>query len=78
MVAGSSVAAPTMAAARAWKSKSIGCAAVIALDVPAAPVGGRGGGRLDFAQAGGTEPEKLDAALGRVCEVVAAILDQTP
>ncbi len=41
-------------------------------------VGGRGGGRLDFAQAGGTEPEKLDAALGRVCEVVAAILDQTP
>ncbi len=32
----------------------------------AAQVGGKGGGRPDFAQAGGTEPEKLDAALGGV------------
>ncbi len=29
----------------------------------AAQVGGRGGGRADFAQAGGTQPEKLSAAL---------------
>jgi alanyl-tRNA synthetase len=29
-------------------------------------VGGRGGGRADMAQAGGTRPEKLDAALRRV------------
>jgi alanyl-tRNA synthetase len=29
-------------------------------------VGGSGGGRPDFAQAGGTEPEQLDAALGLV------------
>jgi alanyl-tRNA synthetase len=32
----------------------------------AARVGGRGGGRPDFAQAGGTEPENLDAALAEV------------
>ena len=32
----------------------------------AAQVGGRGGGRPDFAQAGGTEPDKLDAALASV------------
>ncbi len=37
-------------------------------------VGGRGGGRPDFAQAGGTEPDQLDAALGLVCDQVAAIL----
>jgi len=37
-------------------------------------VGGRGGGRADFAQAGGTKPDKLDAALGLVCDQVAAIL----
>ena len=37
-------------------------------------VGGRGGGRADFAQAGGTEPDELDAALGLVCDQVAAIL----
>jgi alanyl-tRNA synthetase len=29
-------------------------------------VGGRGGGRADLAQAGGTDPSKLDAALGSV------------
>jgi len=32
----------------------------------AAQVGGRGGGRADFAQAGGTDPEKLSAALASV------------
>jgi len=39
-------------------------------------VGGRGGGRPDFAQAGGTEPGELDAALGLVCDQVAAILER--
>ena len=29
-------------------------------------VGGKGGGRADFAQAGGSNPEALDAALGSV------------
>jgi alanyl-tRNA synthetase len=32
----------------------------------AGQVGGKGGGRPDFAQAGGSEPEHLDAALGSV------------
>jgi alanyl-tRNA synthetase len=32
----------------------------------AARVGGSGGGRPDFAQAGGTLPEELDAALASV------------
>ncbi len=36
----------------------------------AAQVGGRGGGRADFAQAGGTEPEKLGAALAGVEKLV--------
>jgi alanyl-tRNA synthetase len=36
----------------------------------AAQVGGRGGGRADFAQAGGTQPEKLAEALGGVEELV--------
>ena len=35
-------------------------------------VGGKGGGRADFAQAGGSEPEKLDAALALVPAEVAA------
>ncbi len=34
--------------------------------VVAAQVGGRGGGRADFAQAGGTQPENLSAALAGV------------
>ncbi|HZI64414.1 MAG TPA: DHHA1 domain-containing protein, partial [Thermoanaerobaculia bacterium] len=33
-------------------------------------VGGRGGGRADFAQAGGKEPEKLGQALAAVAEAV--------
>ncbi len=36
----------------------------------AAQVGGKGGGRADFAQAGGTQPENLAAALGGVEELV--------
>ncbi len=36
----------------------------------AAIVGGKGGGRPDFAQAGGTEPEKLDAAFERLYALV--------
>jgi alanyl-tRNA synthetase len=35
-------------------------------------VGGRGGGRPDFAQAGGSEPDKLDEALALVAEHVSA------
>jgi alanyl-tRNA synthetase len=35
-------------------------------------VGGGGGGRADFAQAGGKDPARLDEALGRVYEIVAA------
>jgi alanyl-tRNA synthetase len=34
--------------------------------------GGRGGGRADFAQAGGTQPDKVDAALALVPGLVAA------
>jgi alanyl-tRNA synthetase len=40
----------------------------------AAQVGGRGGGRADFAQAGGSKPEALDAALESVEEFVRARL----
>jgi alanyl-tRNA synthetase len=40
----------------------------------AALVGGRGGGRADFAQAGGSKPEALDAALESVQEFVRARL----
>ncbi len=36
----------------------------------AAQVGGRGGGRADFAQAGGTQPENLGAALASVESLV--------
>jgi alanyl-tRNA synthetase len=40
----------------------------------AAQVGGRGGGRADFAQAGGSKPEALDAALESVQDFVRARL----
>jgi alanyl-tRNA synthetase len=40
----------------------------------AAQLGGRGGGRPDFAQAGGSKPEALDAALESVQEFVRARL----
>jgi len=36
----------------------------------AAMVGGGGGGRPDFAQAGGSDPDKLEAAVARVYELV--------
>ena len=39
----------------------------------AAIVGGGGGGRPDMAQAGGTHPEKLDEALGKVYDIVSNI-----
>ena len=42
--------------------------------VVAARVGGKGGGRPDFAQAGGTDPSQLDAALAAVPAWVAAKL----
>jgi len=38
--------------------------------IVAAKVGGRGGGRADFAQAGGTQPENLSAALAGVESLV--------
>ncbi|MDP9082625.1 MAG: alanine--tRNA ligase [Pseudomonadota bacterium] len=41
----------------------------------AAQVGGRGGGRADFAQAGGTQPENLAAALAGVEALVRSRLD---
>ena len=36
----------------------------------AAEVGGRGGGRPDMAQAGGSQPENLDKALARAYEII--------
>ena len=33
-------------------------------------VGGKGGGRADMAQGGGSQPDKLDAALARVADIV--------
>jgi alanyl-tRNA synthetase len=35
-----------------------------------AVVGGSGGGRPDMAQAGGSQPENLDAALAKALEVI--------
>jgi alanyl-tRNA synthetase len=40
-------------------------------------VGGKGGGRPDFAQAGGNDPSKLEDALRKVPELVAARLGGT-
>jgi alanyl-tRNA synthetase len=40
-------------------------------------VGGRGGGRPDFAQAGGNDPSKLDEALRAVPRLVAEKLGGT-
>jgi alanyl-tRNA synthetase len=42
--------------------------------VVAAQVGGRGGGRADFAQAGGTQPENLSLALAGVETLVSSRL----
>jgi alanyl-tRNA synthetase len=36
----------------------------------AALVGGRGGGRPDMAQAGGPQPENLEAALAKALEII--------
>ena len=46
--------------------------------VVAAQVGGRGGGRADFAQAGGTQPENLPAALAGVEAMVRGCLTPLP
>ncbi|GAA3753157.1 alanine--tRNA ligase [Terriglobus aquaticus] len=40
----------------------------------AAKVGGKGGGRPDLAEAGGTDPSQLDAALSGVPEIVGGLL----
>ena len=40
----------------------------------AARVGGKGGGRPDFAQAGGSDPQHLDAALGNVVPTIRELL----
>ncbi|MBM3297902.1 MAG: hypothetical protein FJY83_09945, partial [Candidatus Aminicenantes bacterium] len=37
-------------------------------------VGGGGGGRADFAQAGGHEPQKLDEVLEKSAEILEALL----
>ena len=42
------------------------------IKVIAPMVGGKGGGKPDLAQAGGTEPAHLDAALSRVYELIPA------
>src|SRR5690606_3254338 len=47
------------------------------VNVVAAQVGGRGGGRPDFAQAGGNDPSKLDAALAQVAPWVEQKLGRT-
>ena len=39
----------------------------------AAIVGGGGGGRPDMAQAGGTQPEKLDLALEQAAQIIAGM-----
>jgi len=44
------------------------------VNMVAQQVGGKGGGRPDMAQAGGTDPSKLDAALGSVTKWVEASL----
>jgi alanyl-tRNA synthetase len=36
----------------------------------AAIVGGRGGGKADLAQAGGSQPEKLDEAVAQACDLI--------
>jgi len=45
------------------------------VNMVAQQVGGKGGGRPDMAQAGGTDPSKLDTALGSVPGWVASCLD---
>ncbi len=55
---------PDLAGSRVHAGKLVGEVAQI--------VGGRGGGRPEFAQAGGTDPSKLDAALAKVYEIIAS------
>ena len=42
------------------------------MGVVAPVLGGKGGGRPDFAQGGGSDPSKIDLALARFHETVAA------
>jgi alanyl-tRNA synthetase len=41
-------------------------------------VGGGGGGRPDFAQAGGTKPKQLDQALKKSYSIIEKILNVPP
>ena len=41
-------------------------------------VGGRGGGRIDFAQAGGTLPENIPSLLSKSQEIIKKLLGDTP
>ena len=41
-------------------------------------VGGRGGGKPDMAEGGGTQPEKLEAALKASYEIVERLVNATP
>jgi alanyl-tRNA synthetase len=42
----------------------------------AAEIGGTGGGRPELAQAGGKNPERLDAALTKVFELVERVVSR--
>ena len=43
----------------------------------AAKVGGRGGGRPDFAEAGGKDPSKIDELIAKAPDVISALLQAT-
>ena len=45
------------------------------VNIAAAEVGGKGGGRPDMAQAGGSQPEKLATALGKTGDLIRGLLN---